>query len=174
MCDEKTITLYSNIKMEAVVISLKKHNDKSYILNLYSREKGREQCMVYGNKWKSLLIPMAIVDIIYTGNTKLSLPSIGSVSLTYVPKRIHLDVKRQCVAMFLAEVVSKTLRHPMADPAVYDYLVKTIQAVDTNDNIIDQPEQFLRNLSVLLGYGGEMLDEWHELKSLEIVQTILA
>lgn len=159
--------------MEAIVISLQKHNDKSCILHLYSREKGREQCMVYGNKWKSVLTPMAIVDITYSGNTRLTIPSVGSVTLNYVPKRMHMDVERQCMAMFMAEVMSKTLQHPMEDVALYDYLTQVIRDIDTADNISEQPMQFLTRLSMLLGYGGEMLDEWRELKSLEIVKTIL-
>lgn len=159
--------------MQAIVISLKKHNDKSCILNLYSREGGREQYMVYGNKWKSVLTPMAIVDVTCSGNTKLNIPSVGSATLSYVPKRLHMDVERQCVAMFMAEVVSKTLRHPMEDAAVYDFLVQTIEKIDTEEDISQTAEQFLRNLSMLLGYGGEMLDEWRELKSMEIVKTVL-
>lgn len=159
--------------MLGVVISIQKHNDKSSILSLYTREKGRTQCVVYGNKWKSTLTPMAEVEVSYSSNKNRVIPSLDNVSLNYVPKRLHSSVQRQCVAMFIAEVIGKTLRHPMEDTEIFDYISQIIRELDTKEDISQLPQQFLIRLSELLGYGGEPLEEWKNLKSTEILRTIL-
>lgn len=159
-------------KTRAIVLACLKHSDKVQIAHLYTREFGRIQYVVYGTKWSRLLTPMAEVEIISKQQVGKAMPSLNNVSLYYVPKQIPLDVRRQCMAMFFAEVLFRTLKHPLQDLEIYDYLSNILVILDSQADIQTLPATFLHQLSCMLGYGGENLEEWEKLKSLDVLETL--
>lgn len=139
----------------AIVLSLVRYSDTGTIVHLYTAEHGRMQYIVYGNKYKGILRPLSIID--FTSTKRQNAPSqmgtLSSVSLFYTPQRLTIDVQRQCVAMFIAEVLSSTLRHPMSDKPLYDWLCKIIQHLDQDDDICNLHLQFLNDYATSLGIG---------------------
>lgn len=139
----------------AIVLSLTRYSDTGTIVHLYTAEHGRMQYVAYGNKYKGILRPLSIID--FTSTKRQNAPSqmgaLSSVSLLYAPQRLTIDVQRQCVAMFIAEVLSITLRHPMNDKPLYDWLCKIIQHLDQDDDICNLHIQFLIEYATSLGIG---------------------
>ncbi len=160
-----------NEKTESIVLGLHKHGDNSSILHAYTRAYGRINYMVYGNKWKATLTPMSIVEIVSQSRATMPIAAISSVERLFVPQK--QDVQHHCAALFMAEAVEKSVRHPMADEELFDWLTETIKKLDQTDELQSFPDTFMTRLSELLGYGGAVLDEWRDLKSLDIVQTVL-
>jgi DNA repair protein RecO (recombination protein O) len=139
----------------AVVLSVTKYSDTGSIAHLYTADHGRMQYVVYGNKYKPILRPLSLIE--YTISKKNNAPSqlctISSASLLYTPQRIAIDVQRQCVAMFIAEVLLHTLRHPMSDQPLFDWLSQLIQHLDQADDICNLHLEFLLEYATLLGIG---------------------
>lgn len=139
----------------AIVLSLTKYSDTGSIVHLYTAEQGRTQYAVYGNKYKGILRPLSIVEFTTTKrkNAPQQMGSLSSASLLYTPQLLAIDVRRQCVAMFIAEILSTTLRHPMSDQPLFDWLCAVIQHLDTDADISNLHLHFLIEYATHLGIG---------------------
>lgn len=150
----------------AIVLSLTKYSDTGSIVHLYTAEQGRMQYAVYGNKYKGVLRPLSIVEYVATKrqNAPQQMGSLSSVSLLYTPKQLATDIKRQCVAMFIAEVLASTLRHPMSDQPLFDWLCEVVHHLDTDADISNLHLNFLIEYANHLGIGIDDIEhpDWYE------------
>ena len=139
----------------AIVLSLTKYSDTGSIVHLYTAEQGRMQYAIYGNKYKGILRPLSIVEFTTTKrkNAPQQMSSLSSASLLCTPQLLATDVRRQCVAMFIAEILSTTLRHPMSDQPLFDWLCEVIQHLDTDTDISNLHLHFLIEYATHLGIG---------------------
>lgn len=138
-----------------IVLSITKYSDTGSIVHVYTAEYGRMQYKVYGNKYKSILRPLSIIEIHSSKryNAPNQITTISSVSLIYTPKNLSVDIKRQCVAMFIAEILNNTLRHPMSDQPLFDWLCSVIENIDTSEDISNLHLYFLIEYANYLGFG---------------------
>lgn len=139
----------------AIVLNIARYSDTGSIVHLYTAEHGRMQYAVYGNKLKGVLRPLSIIE--YTSTRRHNAPTqigtLSSASLLYPLQRLSIDVQRQCVAMFVAEVLASTLRHPMSDQPLYDWLCEVIQHLDQDAEISNLHLRFLLDYATYLGIG---------------------
>ena len=153
----------------AIVLSLNKYSDTGSIAHLYTAEQGRMQYAVYGNKYKGVLRPLSIVEftIAKRQNAPHQMGSLSSTSLSYTPQLLATDVQRQCVAMFIAEVLAATLRHPMSDQQLFDWLCDMIHHLDQDDEITNFHLHFLLEYATYLGIGIDDTEhpDWYEAPS---------
>lgn len=153
----------------AIVLNITRYSDSGSIVHLYTAENGRMHYALYGNKYKGLLRPLSIVD--FTANRRNNAPvhmaTLSSVSLLYTPQRLTTDVQRQCVAMFIAEVLAATLRHPMSDQQLFDWLCDMIHHLDQDDEITNLHLHFLLEYATYLGIGIDDTEhpDWYEAPS---------
>lgn len=156
----------------AIILSLTKYSDTGSIVHLYTAEQGRMQYAVYGNKLKGILRPLSIIGFTSTkrNNAPAQMGTLSSATLLYTPQRLSIDVQRQCVAMFMAEVLVLTLRHPMSDQPLFDWLCEVIQHLDKDDNITNLHIQFLIEYANFLGIGIDDTEypEWFTMPSSRI------
>lgn len=160
-----------NGKTEGIILGLHKKSDSKSLVEVYTRTDGRKTFSVFGSRWKSVLMPLSYVELTYTMNSALPFAAINSAQRIYVPTRE--DVPHYCMAMFMAEVLEKSLRHPMQDESLFVWLTDCLQRLDQTDDLSAWPAYFLAQLSAQLGYGGEMLEEWQNLKSYEVIRQII-
>lgn len=139
----------------AIVLNIARYSDTGSIVHLYTAEHGRMQYAVYGNKLKGVLRPLSIIEYTTTrrNNAPTQIGTLSSASLLYPLQRLTIDVQRQCVAMFLAEVLASTLRHPMSDQPLYEWLCEVIQHLDKNEEISNLHLRFLLDYATYLGIG---------------------
>ena len=141
--------------MSAIVLSLTKYSDTGSIVHLYTAEHGRVQYAVYGNKYKGVLRPLSIIEFTSTkrNNAPSQMGTLSSASLLYTPQRLIIEVPRQCIAMFIAEILNNTLRHPMSDKPLYEWLCHVIRLLDQEEDIYNLHLQFLMDYATFLGIG---------------------
>lgn len=139
----------------AIVLNIARYSDTGSIVHLYTAEHGRMQYAVYGNKLKGVLRPLSIIEYTSTrrNNAPTQMGTLSSASLLYPLQRLTIDVQRQCVAMFVAEVLASTLRHPMSDQPLYDWLCEVIQHLDQDAEISNLHLRFLMDYATYLGIG---------------------
>lgn len=139
----------------AIVLNIARYSDTGSIVHLYTAEHGRMQYAVYGNKLKGVLRPLSIIE--YTSTRRNNAPTqigiLSSASLLSPLQRLTIDVQRQCVAMFVAEVLASTLRHPMSDQPLYEWLCEVIQHLDKDEEISNLHLRFLLDYATYLGIG---------------------
>ena len=139
----------------AIVLNITRYSDTGSIVHLYTAENGRMQYAVYGNKLKGVLRPLSIIEYTSTrrNNAPTQIGTLSSASLLYPLQRLTIDVQRQCVAMFVAEVLASTLRHPMSDQPLYEWLCEVIQHLDQDEEISNLHLRFLLDYATYLGIG---------------------
>ena len=139
----------------AIVLNIARYSDTGSIVHLYTAEHGRMQYAVYGNKLKGLLRPLSVIEYTSTrrNNAPTQMGTLSSASLLYPLQRLTIDVQRQCVAMFVAEVLASTLRHPMSDQPLYEWLCEVIQHLDQDAEISNLHLRFLLDYATYLGIG---------------------
>lgn len=139
----------------AIVLNIARYSDTGSIVHLYTAEHGRMQYAVYGNKLKGLLRPLSVIEYTSTrrNNAPTQMGTLSSASLLYPLQRLTIDVQRQCVAMFVAEVLASTLRHPMSDQPLYEWLCEVIQHLDQDAEISNLHLRFLLDYATHLGIG---------------------
>ena len=96
-------------------------------------------------------------------NAPLQIQTLSSASLVYTQTLLSYDVLRQCVAMFIAELLTYTLRHPMSDQPLFDWLCNCIYKLDKEEDISNLHIDFLLDYAVYLGIGidEEEHPEWY-------------
>lgn len=153
----------------AIVLSLNKYSDTGSIVHLYTAEHGRMQYVVYGNKHKGTLRPLSVIE--FTTNKRQNAPiqmsTLSSAALLYTPQRLSSEVQRQCIAIFIAEMLMNTLRHPMSDQPLFDWLFSVIKHLDQDNEIGNLHVQFLLQYASYLGIGIDDTEhpEWFVLPS---------
>ena len=123
---------------EAIVLSLQPYNDKAHILHAFTRKSGRINYIVYGigrKKSAAQYAPLSLVELTADMQPNRSFQTLRQTRLTYIPTQLPTDLRRRTVALFLAEILYRTLRHPMEDPALFDYLSDMTQELDTTPNL---------------------------------------
>lgn len=149
-------------KTRAIVLSLRKYTDNVSIAHLYTANNGRVACAVRGNKYKGVLTPLSQIEITISDRGDKAMGTLTSATLVHVPHHLATDVRRQCIAIFIAEILSLTIRHPMQDDALFEWLSRVAQALDDSESIEDIHLRFLLDYTVFLGIGIDEMQhpEW--------------
>lgn len=167
---------------------------------------GRANYIVYGvgskKKPTGVYAPLSLVEMTVRESHGGKPAVVEQVQLRYVPERTSWDVKRQSVALFIAELLSRVLYEPMQDEQLFDYLMTVIDDLDRCDdpeNVhlramrgiadhlgfrIDEVQHPLlvatptsramrqEQLRQLCAYYADHIDGWRELKSLDILMEV--
>lgn len=194
------------ITTTAIILQLQPHSDRARVLHTYTRMCGRANYIIYGvggkKKPTGVYAPLSLVELTIREG-RASAPSVvEQAQLIYVPENTRFDVKRQTVAIFLAELLSRVLYQPLQDDGLFDYLMTVITELDRTpepENIhlkamrgiaarlgfaIDEEQHpFLlsepatramrqEQLRRLCDYYADHVDGWQQLKSLDVLMEI--
>jgi len=138
------------MKQIGIVLGLKKHTDTHSLLYVLTRESGRQCVMVFGSKWRTLLLPMSVIEM-ETDARKPSVQALKEATLSYVPS--DSCIEKTCIRLFLAEVLLQTLTHPMTDEPLFDFIHKMVILLDQTQEPENVHILFLLGLADLLGVG---------------------
>ncbi len=122
---------------------------------------------------KNIFSPLAWLDLTIKKTSDKSYYTIQNANHHYIPSYINSDIKRQCLSLFIAECLIKTLKHPMSDSDIFNFITDKIIYLDTADSIENIHTDFIRQLSELLGYGGEPIEELENLNSMVLLEKII-
>lgn len=141
---------------KAVVLYLQPYSDKAHILHTYTRAEGRTNFMVYGIGKRhsgAVYAPLSLVEITANRGVAQKMPILRQINTAYIPSQIQGDIKRQTIALFLAEVLFRTLQHPLQDIALFDYVETMVQNLDTTKEPENLHIRFMTDLAAYLGFG---------------------
>ena len=141
---------------DAIVLSLQPHSDKAHILHAYTRVGGRVNYMVYGLGRKHAIgnyTPFSLIQI--TADNHPSKPSVVKEVTPLIRGQWTLaqgqsPIVKQTIALFLSEVLFHTLRHPMPDEAMFDFIAQSVRDLDADT----QPQNF--HLQFLVGFAEQL------------------
>jgi len=123
----------------AIVLNHLRYSDSDLIVNLYTESMGRQTVFVKGAFSKKSVARIALFQPLHLIETHLhhrvnrQMQRASNIQLFYPFQSIPFDPVKSCIALFIAEVLNKTLKEEEANPELFNFLLHTIQALDLND-----------------------------------------
>jgi DNA repair protein RecO (recombination protein O) len=147
---------------KAIVISTIKYGDTSLIATCYTNNFGIKTYLLKGIlKLKKAKIrpayfqPLMQLNLTANHNNKGNLNSIRDIEVLHFYNSIYTDIKKQTIALFLAEIVYYSIREEEQNNTLYQYLETSFLWLDTHDDSSNFHLLFLLNLTKFLGFYPE-------------------
>jgi DNA repair protein RecO (recombination protein O) len=111
---------------------------------------------IYGSKSKKIKLayfqPLSLLDLTANHNQKGRLNSIREVRSSYLYRSISTNILKQSIALFLAEVLSSSIREEESDPSLFEFIRTALIWLDTHNKVANFHLLFLFRLSRFLGF----------------------
>jgi len=147
-------------KTTGIILHSIKHTDSSTIVTVYTQQFGRVSYMVHGvNKKKSMcraafLQPLSMVEMDVFHIPGKDIQRIKDMRMNYQFTGIPFHPVKNSLALFLSEVLFKTLRQTEPDENLYLFLENSIQQLDcSEEGIANFHLVFLIKMSRYLGFA---------------------
>lgn len=147
-------------KTIAVVLKTYKYSETSIIAKMYTEKYGLLSFMVHGVRKKKSKYPAAFFQPLQMLNLEIrykeksNLHSIKDMSLATGMYEIQSDIIKSSIALFLAEVLFKTIKEEEANNKLYEFIFNSISFLEEADTeaITNFHLVFLIGLSRHLGF----------------------
>ena len=165
------------VRTNAIVISTVKYGDSSLITRCYCKELGLKSFMLKGiltskkgGLKKSLFQPLNLINISTQiknqSNQKLNFIREGSLKVHF--KEIPLKIKKNAIALFISEVISRVI-YEEGNPniALYNFLENSIMKLEKDQFSPVFHLKFLTLLSDQLGFYPNLMCQEKEFFDIE-------
>ncbi len=153
-------------KTRGVVFRFTKYGETSIIVNIFTELFGLQGYIVNGVRSKSarnkiaLFQPLTLVDLVVYHRENANINRIKEIKCLYPYQSIPLDIKKSAAAIFLNEVVNKTIREESHASELCTFMIDSFITLDRMTvNTENFHLLFLLKLSRLLGFGAHNLNE---------------
>ena len=162
------------VNTNAIVLSKIKYRDNDLIVKCYTEKYGAISFLLRGvlkNKKGNTkaayfqLLSQIQIEIIYIKNR--SLQSIKEVRINQLYSSLHSNVVKSAIVMFLAEVLSNSLKEEEENELLFSYIETTLQWLDTHSDYANFHLLFLLNLTKYLGFYPETINSEFNFFNLE-------
>lgn len=126
-------------KTKAIVLHTTKYGDTSLIAHLYTSDFGRQSYIVQGVRRKkskfhfNYFQPLTILELQVDHKPGRDLQRIRELNLKYTFNQIHSDFFKNSIALFIGEVLYRTLRDTEGNKPLFDYLENAIQILEISE-----------------------------------------
>ena len=134
------------------MLSLEPVSDKAQVVHVYTRTGGRERYKVFGLGRRHAIGVYSPLSLVQLTTDKTS---VRTAQLTYVPQTLMIDARKRAVALFISEVLYHTLRYPMTDERMFDFLANAVRSLDETEEPQNFHLRFLIDFAAMLGFGME-------------------
>jgi len=148
---------------KAIVLSTIKYGDTSLIASCYTEKFGIKSFILKGilksrrGKIKPAYFqPLTLLNITANFHHKNSLIHLKEVSINQFYSTIHTDVKKQSIALFLAETLYHSIKEEEQNDFLFQYLETSFLWLDNHEYVANFHLLFLLNLTKFLGFYPEV------------------
>ena len=148
------------VKTSGIILHQVRYTDSTVIVNIFTREFGRMAYFVRGANKKgsacrsALLQPLSIVEIEAVHHSRKTIQTIREMRVAVPFFDIPFDPVKNTLALFIAEILLKTLKHSENDDDLYNFIENSIRELDTcKEGLGNFHLVFMIQLSHYLGFG---------------------
>lgn len=148
-------------KTKGIVLRTVKYGETSLIVAVFTELFGIQSYMVNGVRTSTkkgsgkanLFLPGAILDLVVYHNELKNLQRIRDFKWDYLYQHIFSDVRKNAVALFMVEVLTKCLKQPEANPDLFHFVEDAFIHLDESSNEVmaNFPLFFALHLAVFFG-----------------------
>jgi DNA repair protein RecO (recombination protein O) len=157
------LKFYSLISMlsatRGIVLNYIKYSESSIIVKIYTENFGLQSYLIRSAKSKKSKIkagifqPLTLLEFISNHSKKSKLQSIKEITNCFQTNGISFDIKKSSIAIFIAEILNKSIREEEQNKSLFDFLFNTIQLLDKKEGRISEFHlYFLLDLTNFLGF----------------------
>lgn len=157
------------VKTHGLVLSYIRYKDSSIIVKIFTKDLGLKSYIVngvrsLGSKSKMAFYqPLTLLELVVYNKETANLNRISELKLLQGYQRIPFDFKRSGIAMFVAEVLSKSIYEGYQNDAMFDFLESAMFHLDSElVNLTHFPSAFLIETSKYLGFAPQSAVEFFE------------
>ena len=148
-------------KTRGIVLRAVKYGETSIIVTIFTDLFGIQSYLVNGVRKStkkgsgkaSLFQPAAILDLVVYHSELKNLQRIREFRWGYLYSHILSDVKKNAVALFIIELLTKCLKQPEANPDLFEFIEDVLEHLDSSseNTTANLPLFFAVHLTVFLG-----------------------
>jgi len=150
------------VKTQGIVLSAIKYGEGSVIVNILTEQYGRVAYLVkitgqHRRMTLPLMQPLTIVELEAYHNPKVTVQKIKEASVSVPLTKLPFDPIKRSIGMFIAELISKSLRNEISEGRLYEFVRNSILALDEGmDGVYNFHLYFMFKLTRLLGFEPDM------------------
>src|SRR5580700_4910935 len=125
--------------VEAIVLQLIPHKDHNAIVKLFCRESGLVSCWINSLRGKSSgirssgLQPLTIINAVIDSRETKQLATLKEMHISFFPTRINHNIEKSAIAIFMAELLTHTIKDSATDESLFDFIKESIILLDGTD-----------------------------------------
>lgn len=152
-------------KTQGVVFRFTRYGESSIIANIFTSQFGLQSYIVNGIRSKSskikiaLFQPLTLLDLVVYHRENAGIQRIKEVKCLYPYQQLHLDIRKSTIALFIDEVINKSIREQSHTEDLCDFLIQSFIHLDQQENPENFHLLFLIQLSKHLGFGTQRVNE---------------
>lgn len=147
-------------KTEGFVLNSIKYSETSIICKVYTHALGLRTYIINSvrtNKPKHKAVffqPLTLLNLVVYERENKDIQRIKEYQPIEVFQSLPFDIFKSSIALFITEILNRTIKEQESNPHLYDYLKSTILYLEyTDDSLGNFPLYFLLQLSRYLGFG---------------------
>lgn len=149
-------------KTSGLVLSSIRYKDTSIIVKIFTRELGLKSYLINGvrsmgkGSKMALYQPLTLLDLVVYNKENSGLQRISEAKLQRAHQRIPFDFARTSIALFMTEVINRSIYENYQNESLFDFLSESIIQLDQADtHLAHFPIVFLIEKAKYLGFYPE-------------------
>jgi DNA repair protein RecO (recombination protein O) len=155
-------------KTKGIVLRTVKYGETSVIVSIFTELFGVQSYLVNGVRTStkkgtgkaSLFQPTAILDMVVYHSELKQLQRIKEFKWGYLYKHILSDVRKNAVALFMVELLTKCLKQPEANPELFDFAEDVFIHLDESSDAVTANLPLFFALHVPVFFGLRLSDNY--------------
>jgi DNA repair protein RecO (recombination protein O) len=153
-------------KTRGIVFRFTRYGETSIIVTIFTEAFGLQSYIVNGVRSKTaknkiaLYQPLTLLNLVVYHRERANLERIKEIQCFHPYQSLTVDIKKSTIAMFITELLNKTVREESAAETLFEFLV---DALVTMDGLKKNEENahliFMIKLSRYLGFGPQFANE---------------
>lgn len=148
------------VNTRGIVLHHFNYSETSIIAKIYTEQFGLQSFLVKGVRQKksrmrmNLFGPLSLVEIVMVYKEKSTLHHLREINSAYPATGIATDMRRASLAMFINELLYKSIHGEEPDAALFAFIVEAVKNLDsTNDRLAFYHMKFALELTQFLGFS---------------------
>lgn len=146
-------------KTKGIVLHHIKYSETSVIVTIYTEKFGRQAYIINGVRSKkakikaNILQPLFLLDMEVYNKPKNDLQRVKELNNDFIFSSLPYDIRKSTLAIFIAEILYKTIQEQEANQELFNYLYNSIKLLEyKEEGIANFPLYFLLHLTKYLGF----------------------
>lgn len=161
-------------KTKGIVLRSVKYGETSLVVSIYTELFGLQSYMVNGVRAytkkgpgkANLFQPAAILDLVIYHNELKNLQRLKEFKWSFLYQNILTDVRRNSVALFMVELLQKTIKQPEPNDSLFNFIEDAFLHLDSAQDSVTANFALFFALHLTSFFGFRISDNYSAIKNI--------